>query len=125
MSKTYLYIRRQNGGCDYTIGCGISIEEIRAKSLEDAIDKIIDLPKDWKESWDEDMIYGTGLARIDDDIDGAELIEITSSTDIMPILQAKLKEVKAFQEEAEKKVNEDIERKKYEELKKKFEKKGK
>lgn len=35
--KTFLLYREQDGGCDYTIGCGVALNTIRASSIEEAI----------------------------------------------------------------------------------------
>lgn len=37
----YLAVTRQNGGCDYTIGCGINVELFDAESLANAKVKMI------------------------------------------------------------------------------------
>jgi ribosome-associated translation inhibitor RaiA len=38
--KEFIVIKKQSNGCDYTIGCGISISYVSAESEEAAIDKI-------------------------------------------------------------------------------------
>jgi len=38
----FIAIHRQHGGCDYTIGCGISVDVIDADTLEAAHQQIID-----------------------------------------------------------------------------------
>lgn len=35
--KKYIIIQHQEGGCDYTIGCGIDIKIVEAPSIESAI----------------------------------------------------------------------------------------
>lgn len=136
MSKTYLYIRRQENGCDYTIGCGISVQHIKANSKEEAIKKIIDLPDNWKQelkTWiDEDgdidgcyhdTICDTGMGDImdrDNPIQNADLIEVSDETDMMPILEAKLAEAEAFKKELLNAQKEKAELEQYEKLKKKF-----
>lgn len=139
MSKRYYYIRRQNGGCDYTIGCGISIQTIRASSKEEAIKKIIDLPDNWKQELKEwvdqeggdvdgcyhDTIADSGMGDIMPDdyvtrISSAELIEVTDEIDMMPILRAKLAEAEAFRKELSDAQKEKAELEQYEKLKKKF-----
>jgi len=132
MSKTYLYIRRQGSvGCDYTIGCGIDVQRIAANSMEDAMKKIINISDDWKESSNPaDWICDSGLVDVQrgeysQNIVVADLIEISGEVNMIPILKTKLAEIESAQKEIDKKVSEDIEFKKYEELKKKFEKKGK
>jgi hypothetical protein len=137
MSKKYLYIRRQSGGCDYTIGCGISIQEIHASSREDAIQKIINIPDDWQDQFQEHnnniedyshaYISDSGLIDVrndkyDEGISGATLIEISDEIEMLPILSAKLDEMKAVISEIKNKAHEDDERKLYEKLQKKFNK---
>lgn len=137
MSKTYYYIRRQESGCDYTIGCGISVRIIRAASKEEAIKKIIDLPDNWKEElvkWvDEeggdidgcyhDTICDTGLGDVmedDNPICSADLIEVDDELDMMPILEAKFAETEAFKKELQSRAQEAAEREQYEKLKKRY-----
>lgn len=137
MSKTFLYIRRQDKGCDYTIGCGISVSYIKADSKEEAIKKIIDLPDNWKEELEEwikegddiedcyhDTIADSGLGYIMSDeynsINSATLIEIVDEIDMMPILEEKFAEAEAFKKGLMNKANEDAELKQYEKLKKKL-----
>jgi hypothetical protein len=129
--RKYLYIREQNGGCDHTIGCGIDIEEIEAESLEDAIEQVINFTDDYKDLDDgqlSDQLCDSGLSGVSEDaweykIVAARLIEISSSTNMMPILKAKLAEVNDFRNERKNKAKDAEELKQYEKLKKKFEKK--
>lgn len=141
MSKTYLYIRRQENGCDYTIGCGVSIRQIRASSKEEAIKKIIDLPENWKQELKDwiaedgdidgcyhDTIADSALGDImdgDNPITSAELIEVSDEIDMMPLLEAKLAEAEAFKKELSDAQKEKAELEQYEKLKKKFGKQGK
>lgn len=138
MSKKFLYIRRQENGCDYTIGCGISVRIIKADSKEEAIKKIIDLPDNWKEelvNWigqDNDIdgcyhdtVADTGLSAVMDGeyenpIDSADLIEVADEIDMLPILEAKLEETEAFKKKLHEEAQEKSEREQYEKLKKKF-----
>jgi len=135
----YFYVRRQSEGCDYTIGCGISVEELAAKTMEEAIDLAIGLPDDWKsqcESGDEgdfddnlhDMLADSGLGDILDRnefrIESGEILGVTQITDMMPILKNKLKEVYAFKKEFEDKNMNEAERALYEKLHKKYGKKA-
>lgn len=43
---TYKAILRQEGGCDYSIGCGISIIDLTADTWNDAIDELKDYLKE-------------------------------------------------------------------------------
>jgi hypothetical protein len=38
--KTFLVVERQNGGCDYTIGCGINTYTVEAESYESLLEGI-------------------------------------------------------------------------------------
>lgn len=141
MSKKYYYIRRQENGCDYTIGCGVSIQLIRADSREEAIKKIIDLPDNWKQELKDwisedgdidgcyhDTIADTALGDItdrDNPITSADLIEVSDEIDMMPILEEKLAEAEAFKKELLDAQKEKAELEQYEKLKKKFGKQGK
>jgi hypothetical protein len=42
MNKEYWIIVRQGGGCDYTIGCGVCVGRINAKTYEDAVEYAIE-----------------------------------------------------------------------------------
>jgi hypothetical protein len=123
----YFYVREQGGGCDYTIGCGISVEEIRAKSLDEAIEKVVGLPEDWKEYCEEDDYFcDSGIYEISSraeerKIKYARLFEVNKVVDMIPILQKHLNEVEAYRAELKIKNAADAELKQYEKLKKKFE----
>jgi hypothetical protein len=136
----YFYIRRQSGGCDYTIGCGISVEELSADNMEDAIKEVIDLPDDWKSQCEEggednfddnlhEMLADCGLGDILDRnefrIESGEILEVKNIVNMMPILKEKLQEVYAFKKEFEDKTQSDSERALYEKLHKKYGKKTK
>lgn len=141
MQKEYLLIRRQySSGCDYTIGCGVTVTRISASSLEDALQKLIKLPEDWKQQLEnakdqdqrerilESLVSGQSNFLIDTD-DSSErfcaeidLYEVSSSSNVFPILQGKLKEIRDFEKELQQKEVDEIERKQFERLKKKFEK---
>ncbi len=49
----FIAIHRQNGGCDYTIGCGISVAVIEADTIEAAHQQIIDNYADCENMGDE------------------------------------------------------------------------
>ncbi len=124
MEDKYYVVKKQNGGCDYTIGCGIRIEKLRAKSMQEAISEVMDLPEDWLQMEDINEEY-LGNS-IDDMLDyynltECKILKVSDEVDMLPIMkkeQIKIKEVKslAVKEKAEKE-----EREKYEALKLKFE----
>lgn len=142
--KKFFYIRKQSEGCDYTIGCGISMRIINAPSKEEAVKKIIDLPDNWKQElqnfiereggdidgYYHDTIADSGLGMIMPDeyenkITSAFLLEISDEsceTDMLPILKDKLSETESFKKELLLKSQEVAEREQYEKLKKKFDK---
>jgi len=139
--KKFIYIRRQNNGCDYTIGCGISIKFIEAVSKKDAIKKIKNIDDTWKEYLQQafedgdlevsfnEYISESGLRDAMNDksagyiADEAYLYEILSETDMMPVLRDTLKEMSDFKDKLFKQAEEKAERIQYEKLKKKFENK--
>jgi hypothetical protein len=60
----YYVVKKQNPACDYSICCGTSIKELNSKSMQDAIQEVIGLPKNWEsllneisEDEDEDAAY--------------------------------------------------------------------
>lgn len=129
MSKKYFLYKEQEGqGCDYTIGCGSSFEEVEANSLNDAIDQVVDLPDDWDQVEDEDELHdnicesGISMVKIDncDRLNTIELYEISKVVDLIPILKAKLAEVDAVLDGNRAKAKEAAERAQFEKLKKKF-----
>ncbi len=64
---TYIVVLTQSGGCDYTIGCGILVEQLSAKNLTDAAAEAEDLVKGY-----------TGEQKLS----GAHLYEVHSSIKI-------------------------------------------
>lgn len=133
--KRYYLIERQGGGCDYTIGCGLRISKLDATTMSEAIVAAIgdinELLNDEEIIEDEDYLHDTIVDNFqlvhryqDGDmygVDEAEILEVTDSLDlddIIHIAQKRLEDVKS-QIAAKKKEAED--RKKYEELKKRFE----
>lgn len=52
--KKFLIVEYQEGGCDYTIGCGVRLNGvIEAPNKEDAIAKFV---KEFEEDWREDGV---------------------------------------------------------------------
>lgn len=124
-------VRRQNNGCDYTIGCGISISELKASSMAEAIENAIDLDPNWKEKaksafasdYIDDMIADSALGYLsrENPIVKAEILAVVESVDLIPIIVAKLQEIDAFKDALLKETQEEKERDQYKRLKKKFE----
>jgi hypothetical protein len=46
--KKYMVIANQDGGCDYTIGCGVSYSIIEAEDREDALNKVVGAEEHFK-----------------------------------------------------------------------------
>lgn len=86
----YYLIQRQSGGCDYTIGCGIRITQLSAKTMEKA-----------KEEADEE-IGSSWQGRDERSINSAELLEVSESLDLSEYLDQKKAERVAKRQAAEK-----------------------
>lgn len=71
----YLVILKGQEGCDYTVGCGFRPIKVRAQSAEQALRKVIREHSGWGDS--------DGLKEFfrDEQIDGAEIYEVTSYND--------------------------------------------
>ena len=131
----YYLVRVQKGeGCDYTIGCGLDVTLLSAKNKEEAIQKVIGLPSDWKETFSEDWedeIYDTGYLGDAEpnryqQIESVSLLEVNEEIDMMPILKAKLAEVRghfqAIQDQKDLEAKEARDLVEFERLQKKFKK---
>ena len=132
--KTYLLVRRQGGGCDYTIGCGISVSSFQAESMEAAKLKIVDLEEDWKKQAREakDPLYYLDLCIRESHIfdvdprndctacEEIDLYEISGSFDMVPILKEKLADINSFKRELETEAAQARDLKEFERLKKKL-----
>lgn len=132
--KTYLLVRRQGGGCDYTIGCGISVSSFQAESMEAAKQKIVDLEEDWKKQAREaeDPLYYLDLCIRESHIfdvdprndctacEEIDLYEISGSFDMVPILKEKLADINSFKRELETEAAQARDLKEFERLKKKL-----
>jgi len=127
MSKKYYLYRKQKGeGCDYTIACGESLSLLSAKSMEEAIDEVINFP-DLSEINDEDELNDVMCDSMSDVSDNhgydyaeIEILEVTSTKYLQPLIDAANKKVHALKESLSKKKVELAERQQYEKLKKKF-----
>ena len=138
--KSYYVIRRQSAGCDYTIGCGISVEQINAKNMEEAIEQAIELPADWEAralkaindgkncaDWiNDNLICGSLLGNKsawEHKLKSVIIVEVTGKeVEVLPMVDKKYDEVMAFQKAHEVKAEEKEERKLLEKLKRKYEK---
>lgn len=109
--KKFLLIERQNGGCDYTIGCGIRTSVILANNVSEAKEKIYN------------QIGSSWHGKYEDYISNVNLYEISKEiTDIEEYLNNKKEErLIAEKIEANKKQDE-LERIEFERLKRKFSK---
>jgi hypothetical protein len=38
--KNFLIVERQANGCDYTIGCGVRVDMMRAESMDDCLERL-------------------------------------------------------------------------------------
>lgn len=142
--KYFLYRRQSGEGCDYTIGCGSKLEQLEAISMAEAIDQVVGLTSEnWKDDLVEDansvdysvddyihdivMHETTHLGDVDPDSDRRmeeiTLYEVNDEVDMIPLMEAKLAELREFQKELDRQQDERRERAQYEKLKKKFEKK--
>jgi hypothetical protein len=143
--KYFLYREQSGEGCDYTIGCGSKLEQLEATNMKEAIDEVVGLTS---ENWKDDLIEAadqqgfssciddyihdvvmhdtTHLADVDHDSDRTmsqiTLYEVNDEVDMIPLLEAKLAELRNFQKDLDRQQDERRERAQYEKLKKKFEK---
>lgn len=95
----YYLIERQSGGCDYTIGCGIRVTQLSAKTRDEAMEEAAEeIGNAWHEKYEHA-------------IDSAELLEVAESVDLSEFLNQK----KAEREAKERAASEVKQRKKDEE----------
>ena len=103
MKKFIAYVKQYGEGCDYTIGCGQTLWELDAESLEQAR---VELEKEASDYNDENALKSITL------------YEVSHSED-MPVQEWENRE-KLRVEEAKKRAEETAERIEFERLKKKF-----
>ena len=139
MSKFFLLRQQRGGGCDYTIGCGLTFTALRARTKEDAIKEVSGLGDNWKEDImkgaettgysigtyiNDYVICDSGLSDVDvsdrPHVDQITLFAVDEEMDITPTLKGLLAEVKAFESEFHQHEKEKAERAQYEALKKKY-----
>ncbi|KKN65748.1 hypothetical protein LCGC14_0478870 [marine sediment metagenome] len=107
--KEYWVILRQMGGCDYTIGCGVCVDKIKAKTIEDAVEYILEE-------------YVGGYQNGEGCPDDIELLEVTRHIDMhMPLIRAQDLLQRKLEEKRKCKA-EEAERAEYKRLKEKFDK---
>lgn len=72
----FIAIHRQTGGCDYTIGCGISVQEFEAATLAAAQQQIIDEYANIDDCGDDaaESVHSVELHRLADDGGGDRII---------------------------------------------------
>lgn len=103
--KTYIAYLEQDGGCDYTIGCGKLVIDLAADNMEEAIEII-------KEIIESDYNYPEAK------LSSCKIFEVLDISEInVDILYGELQEKKNQKRLKEK---EEKERIKYEELRKKY-----
>ena len=139
----YFLLREQAGqGCDYTIGCGITFEPLRANTMDEAITEVMGISDDWKteilqgskntgysvDDYIHDYILcgGSGLSDVEGNTERRmvtiRIYEVSNEVDMRPALTKRYDEIKAWQQELKCKEQEKAEYRQYEKLKKKFEK---
>ena len=107
--SNFLILMRQNGGCDYTIGCGLAYEIYKADSAEEAFKK-------WAAANDDLSYYLPGNESA---LESVEIFEISSAnhSDIWPeFVKFKQQKIKTASELAK----EAAEKAEYERLRAKF-----
>lgn len=132
---TYYCFKTQRGeGCDYSIDCGKQLKLLRAKTMEDAIKEVVDVPDGWKETIKAyidnnadvyDYIHEMNLDLFTRDwnqISSCEILEVSNQVDLEQLIRAKQKEVNNYVKELQeaKKVSEEYQQ--YLKLKEKFKK---
>lgn len=103
--KYKAYLKQEDEGCDYTIGCAQTVIDIEATSMEEAKQKLTD-------TIIEEYSYDEGI------LDSAELYEC-NKVFVLPVgeIYAKKEQLKQWEEQRQ---QEESERREYERLKQKF-----
>ena len=102
------YLTQRGEGCDYTIGCGRKMVNLKAKTREDAIKEV------------EALINGTNdEGGYSDDSELSKCVLIEGTQEDMP-LKKWYKEIEDEEKQAQTKEKEDKERAEFERLQKKF-----
>ena len=111
----YLFVEYQDGGCDYTIGCGVRLTDIDAASMKEATEIFV---KNVEDNHREDGILYSNHWDGDGTPDRISVYEVTDGgmLDMNAIWEKAQTEVEA----REMKIKEAKEREEFERLKKKF-----
>ncbi len=108
----YLLVMKQNGGCDYTIGCGIALEEIEVPRHGDIMSVAFEkLTAD----------YGEPPDYISEDINSAFLYELKDEKITVPLAEFR-QEAENKKREKQSTMAEKVDFQEYQRLKDKFEK---
>lgn len=133
----YLVMEQKNQGCDYTIGCGTTIEPIRATTMEEAIEEAIGIGADWQDHIDQisskhknvkDYVHDyflcySNLRYVNDKerpMSSIDILEVSNTVSMLPLLKDKLEEVNAYVAKLGQKTQDNEEKQLYETLKKKY-----
>jgi len=140
----YFVVKTQEGGCDYTIGCGISIEMLSATTMQKAIDEVIGLQDGWKEElqqefdaakdkesflqdarydWAEDLscVAASTEQRCEYHIDGCYILAVADKVDIFDDMVEAKDEFNDFIDSLRAEIDKEKRRAEYEKMKKEFE----
>ena len=107
VTPSYVAVLTQEGGCDYTIGCGVKVKKLRATSLEAAMAEVESIIEN---------DYGTGPGH--HRIDGVTLYETTARSTVN--IQAVYAQISAKQKAEEDAEKEEEERAEFERLSEKY-----
>lgn len=107
MAQFFLYMKQKGEGCDYTIGCGETIQEIDGETHKQALKNVYEFFEEEQQYIDPES---------DSSLEECYLFELKKTIDLDE-LQEKFTEE---QEKEEEDNQEECERKEYERLKKKY-----
>ena len=72
----FIVVLKQDGGCDYTIGCGTVVYRLVSKTMEDAIDELVKYEGD-----DEDIVDYYGGS----ELTNCDIYEVSDSFDFLKL----------------------------------------
>lgn len=104
--REYVLVRRQAGGCDYTVGCGVAVDTVEASCPQEALDRLA-------------ARLGWGPEFCPEDLDSLEILEVASS-DGGEVFKRWRQRMAGLQEDAKRRRKEAQERAEYERLRGKF-----
>lgn len=99
----YIAYLHQDGGCDYTIGCGSAIRHLHASNMDEALKEALK----HIDTYDIDTISSAVIFEVND----SKLVDV----------QAFYKQIRQETQEEERKLKEVLEKREYLRLKKKYE----